>query len=219
MKNYGCSKVQAHPWHGIAAGENAPIIVNAFIETVPFDTVKYEIDKASGHLKLDRPHKYSSLCPTLYGFIPQTFCGERVARFAAERCGEDVGRGDQDPLDICVLTETTINRSDILVTARPIGGFRLFDRNEVDDKIIAVLLEDSVFGECTSLSQIPRGLLDRLKHYFLTYKDSPDNSPERHFIEISDVYDVHEARKVIEHASTDYTKEFATDHTVLMNLR
>ncbi|TCL65936.1 inorganic pyrophosphatase [Hydrogenispora ethanolica] len=199
------SLVQAHPWHGISAGEYAPEIVNAFIETVPFDTVKYEIDKDSGHLKLDRPHKYSSLCPTLYGFVPRTYCDQAVAQFAAARCGRPVERGDRDPLDICVLTESTINRSGILVSARPIGGFRLFDRSEVDDKIIAVLLQDSVFGECTNLGQVPRGLLERLKHYFLTYKESPEDSlvAPRH-IEISDVYDAAEARQVIEHARADY---------------
>ncbi len=206
--------IQAHPWHGISAGAAAPAEVNAFIETVPFDTVKYEIDKPSGHLKLDRPHKYSSLCPTLYGFIPRTYCNQAVAAFAAERAGRPVDRGDRDPLDICVLTESTITRSGILVTARPIGGFRVFDRDEVDDKIIAVLLQDSVFGECTNLGEIPRGLLERLKHYFLTYKEAPEDSlySSRH-IEISDVYDAAEARLVIENARADYAT-LASAHLV-----
>ncbi|MBA3321706.1 MAG: inorganic diphosphatase, partial [Pyrinomonadaceae bacterium] len=66
---------QAHPWHGVAPGENAPAVVNAYIELVPTDTVKYELDKVSGHLRLDRPQRYSSLCPMPYGFIPQTYCG------------------------------------------------------------------------------------------------------------------------------------------------
>src|SRR2546421_599367 len=96
---------QAHPWHGITAGEGAPEVVNAYIEIVPTDAVKYELDKASGHLRLDRPQRFSSFPPTLYGFIPQTFCGDRVAELSREFIG--VGgqeiRGDGDPMDICVL--------------------------------------------------------------------------------------------------------------------
>src|SRR5919108_461829 len=96
---------QAHPWHGVSAGPNAPDEVIAYVEIVPADAVKYELDKDSGHLKLDRPHRYSSLCPTLYGFIPQTFCAEETARRALDRTGFQVIAGDGDPLDICVLTE------------------------------------------------------------------------------------------------------------------
>src|SRR5213078_5047685 len=70
---------QAHPWHGITAGEDAPRVVNAYIEIVPTDAVKYELDKASGHLRVDRPQRFSSMCPAPYGFIPQTFCGVSVA--------------------------------------------------------------------------------------------------------------------------------------------
>ena len=72
---------QAHPWHGVSIGPEAPRVVTAYIEIVPTDTVKYEIDKSSGHLKVDRPQQFSNVCPTLYGFIPQTYCGERVAAF------------------------------------------------------------------------------------------------------------------------------------------
>jgi inorganic pyrophosphatase len=199
--------IQAHPWHGVSPGPDAPDIVTAFIEIVPLDTVKYEIDKASGLLKLDRPHKYSSLCPTLYGFIPKSFCDSAVAAYAAERCGKPVWQGDHDPLDICVLTESTITRGSILVSARPIGGFRLFDRGEVDDKIIAVLIEDSVFGTCTGLGHIPTGLIDRLKHYFLTYKELPECAEHPH-IEISDVYGADEAKTVIVKSFQDYQTVF-----------
>jgi inorganic pyrophosphatase len=76
---------QAHPWHGIAPGKKAPETVNAFIEIVPTDAVKYELDKQSGHLHVDRPQRFSSKCPSLYGFIPQTFCGDHVADLCAER--------------------------------------------------------------------------------------------------------------------------------------
>ena len=70
-------------------GDDSPEIVNAYIEIVPTDAVKYELDKASGHLRIDRPQRFSSLCPTLYGFIPQTFCGEQVGELCAERTGRN----------------------------------------------------------------------------------------------------------------------------------
>ena len=74
-------RYKSHPWHGISMGKNAPEEVTAFIEVVPTDTVKYEIDKTSGYLKLDRPQKFSNVVPALYGFIPQTFCGELVGQY------------------------------------------------------------------------------------------------------------------------------------------
>src|SRR5215831_10472917 len=72
---------KAHPWHGVPIGKDAPAVVTTYIEIVPTDTVKYEIDKITGHLKIDRPQKYSNVCPTLYGFIPQTLCAGRVGEF------------------------------------------------------------------------------------------------------------------------------------------
>src|SRR5207245_537757 len=66
-----------HPWHGVHLGADAPALVTCYIEIVPADTVKYELDKLTGHLKIDRPQKYSSICSALYGLLPQTFCGER----------------------------------------------------------------------------------------------------------------------------------------------
>ncbi|HRP68225.1 MAG TPA: inorganic diphosphatase, partial [Turneriella sp.] len=112
----------AHPWHGVSIGSEAPATVTAFIEIVPSDTIKYEIDKPSGIMKVDRPQKFSSLCPTLYGFVPQTYCGKNIATLAAD---PRVERGDGDPLDICVFTERVIVANGFLVRASPIGGFRL----------------------------------------------------------------------------------------------
>src|SRR5262245_49152391 len=99
------SPFTSHPWHGVSIGPDAPRTVTAFIEIVPSDTIKYEIDKASGLMKVDRPQKYSSLCPTLYGFIPQTYCDDNVRLLANDK---KVERGDRDPLDICVFTERAI---------------------------------------------------------------------------------------------------------------
>jgi inorganic pyrophosphatase len=127
-----------HPWHGISPGERVPEIVQCFIEVVPSDTLKYEIDKVSGYLKVDRPQKYSNICPALYRFVPQAFCGESVAALASEKSGRIV-EGDGDPLDICVLTDRPIQHGNILLECIPIGGFRMLDQDEADDKIIEFL--------------------------------------------------------------------------------
>jgi hypothetical protein len=120
----------AHPWHGISPGAQAPVVLTVYIEIVPTDTVKYEVDKHSGHLRVDRPQKYSALCPALYGFVPRTLCGDAVGAFAASRAGRRDVAGDGDPMDVCVLTERAINRGGIIVSARPIGGFRMFDGSD-----------------------------------------------------------------------------------------
>ncbi|NOJ82124.1 inorganic pyrophosphatase [Myxococcus xanthus] len=202
---------QAHPWHGITPGEDAPEIVTAYIEIVPTDAVKYELDKESGILKLDRPQRFSSQCPTLYGFIPQTYCDELVAKRCAERTGLKDIKGDGDPIDICVLTEKVISSGNLLVRAIPIGGFRMVDGDEADDKIIAVLESDLVYGELQHLAQLPRALLDRLKHYFLTYKQIPGEG--KRSVEIAEVYDQPEALEVIKRSMKDYERIYGPQVT------
>lgn len=197
---------RSHPWHGLSLGENAPEIVNCYIEMVPTDTVKYEIDKETGILKVDRPQKYSSLCPTLYGFLPRTFAGVRSGSHSAKETGREHIVGDGDPIDVCVLTEKTIPRGDIILRAIPIGGFRLLDGNEADDKIISVLVNDFVFGDFRDLSDCPEDLILRLKHYFLTYKDYPGSQPGR--VEIIDRYHREEALEVIRIAQKDYEEVY-----------
>lgn len=192
-----------HPWHGVAIGADAPEVVTVFVEIVPTDTVKYEIDKPSGHLKVDRPQKYSNVCPTLYGFVPQTFCGEQVAALSRDRTGRPTVEGDGDPLDICVLSEKTFSHGDFLLQAVPIGGLRLIDRNEADDKIVAVLQGDVAFGHFREVSELPGALIERLKHYFLTYKRAPGEVDEG-VIAITHVYDRREALEVIERSRMDY---------------
>ena len=109
------NKFQLHPWHGIEIGENAPSIVTTFIEITPSDSVKYEIDKESGQIKVDRPQKFSNIVPALYGFLPQTYCAEEVAEFCMQQTGKENILGDHDPLDICVLTERNITHGNIMV--------------------------------------------------------------------------------------------------------
>lgn len=197
---------QAHPWHGVSPGEEAPETVNVYIEIVPTDAVKYELDKISGHLRVDRPQRFSSFCPTLYGLIPQTFCGEAVAELCRQRTGLKDIKGDGDPMDICVLTEKTAAHGNFFVRARPIGGLRMIDGNDADDKIIAVLESDVVYGRIRDISECPKGLIDRLKHYFLSYKQLPNEAPRR--VEIIDVYDRVEALDVIKRSMDDYRENY-----------
>ena len=196
---------QAHPWHGVPPGDPGGV-VNAYIEIVPSDVVKYELDKPSGHLRIDRPQRYSSLAPSLYGFIPQTYCGERVAARCAERTGIPSMRGDGDPMDICVLTEKGNAHGGFLLHARPVGGLRMVDGDEADDKVLAVLEQDLVFGGMQDLSQVPQGLVDRLRHYFLSYKQLP--GPTARKVQIAEVYGREEAVEVIRRSIDDYRAKF-----------
>jgi inorganic pyrophosphatase len=200
-----------HPWHGIPIGEQSPMIVTAYIEMVPTDTVKYEIDKVSGYRKVDRPQKFSNYVPALYGFVPQTFCDELVREFAQMKSGRTVLKGDGDPLDICVLTERTITSGDIILEAIPIGGFRMIDKGEADDKIIAVLKQDEIYGNLKDVLDCPAPLINRLKHYFLTYKNMPGQ--ENKAVEITHTYGCEEAREVIMRSVMDYNNHYRRDST------
>jgi len=197
---------RSHPWHGVSIGKGAPGQITCYIEVVPTDTVKYEVDKDSGILKLDRPQAFSNICPTLYGLVPQTYCGSRVAELSRTRTGRAALEGDADPLDVCVLAERPITHGDILVQARPIGGLRMIDGEEADDKILAVLVGDAAYAGWKDIGDCPRPLIDRLVHYFETYKCTP-SSGERP-CEITHVYGQTEALDVIRLAQEDYRERF-----------
>ena len=147
------SRWRPHPWHGLEAGDDPPRLVQAYIEITPFDVIKYEIDKATGYLRVDRPQRYSSLPPTLYGFIPRTYCGKLVGELAG------TAAGDGDPLDICVISERPINRSEVILNARVIGGLQLIDNNEADDKIVAVLANDHLWDSANDIADLPNVLV------------------------------------------------------------
>lgn len=204
---------KAHPWHGLGIGSRCPEVVTAFIEMIPTDTVKYEIDKPSGHLRLDRPQRYSNVCPALYGFLPQTYCGKKVG----DLCGKVAKRtdiiGDGDPLDICVLTEKEIQHVEIILDAIPIGGLRMIDGNEADDKLIAVLEGDAVFGSFREVADLPEALVNRLKHYFLTYKQAPDRPDQA--ARIIETYGAKAAHEVIRASEADYTEQFGDLESLL----
>ena len=196
------SQYKHHPWHGVSPGDELPKIVTAFIEIVPGDTIKYEVDKTTGYLKIDRPQLFSNTSPALYGFIPQTYCGNLIAEFCSKESGKKIERGDGDPLDICVLCERSVTHGDILLRAIPIGGLRMIDKGEADDKIIAVLFNDPVYSQYKDISELPKQLVDRLRHYFLTYKVIPGES--RDPVEIDSIYNREAAHEVIRRSVLDY---------------
>lgn len=195
-----------HPWHGIPTWDEGGVLLNAFIEVVPSDTVKYELDANSGHLHIDRPQRFSNACPTLYGFIPRTLGGASVASRSVERTGRSGLVGDGDPLDVCVLTEATVRRGAFLARVRPVGGIRTIDGGAADDKIIAVLDADAAYGDVTDIASVPVGLLERLRHYFVTYKQPPDSITP--CVSIAETFDRAEALEVVRRAAMDYRAAF-----------
>jgi inorganic pyrophosphatase len=188
-----------HPWHGLGVGPQPPKLVHAYIEITPFDLVKYEVDKTTGYLCVDRPQRSSSLPPTLYGFIPRTYCGQRVAALMP-----NATRGDYDPLDICVISERPITRSEVILRARVVGGLPMCDGGEADDKIIAVLENDTFWTHVEDIADLPDLLVERLRHYFSTYKLIPGEVSQ---VSIDAVYNRDHAEQVILAAMADYEEE------------
>ncbi len=189
-----------HPWHGLEVGQNPPRLVQAYIEITPFDLMKYEVDKATGYLRVDRPQRNSSLPPTLYGFIPRTFCGESVGALC-----EGASTGDGDPLDICVVSEQPINHSEVILNTRVIGGLQMVDDSEADDKIVAVLANDEFWAKVDDITELPQIMVDRLRHYFETYKLVPGQPPPA---TIQQIYGAEHAFRVVKAAMSDYEHEF-----------
>lgn len=205
-ENRDFNRWRRHPWHGLKAIPDAakPDVVRAYIEITPSDVVKYEVDKVSGFLMVDRPQRTTSSPPALYGFIPQTYCGPEVAA----RCAE-VDVADGDPLDICVISERLITRADILLSARIVGGIQMIDNGEADDKIIAVLEGDNIWGDVHDISDLPAIKTERLQHYFATYKMVPGKDTH---VRVDHVYGRDEALVVIRASMRDYEAEFGHVH-------
>ncbi|MCA9835413.1 MAG: inorganic pyrophosphatase [Trueperaceae bacterium] len=189
-----------HPWHGLEVGPKPPSVVHAYIEITPFDLVKYEVDKQTGYMRVDRPQRTSSQPPALYGFVPRTYCGYRVGELSP-----NAKKGDGDPLDICVISERPVDKSEVILDARVVGGLQMIDDDEADDKIIAVLANDNVWGKVEDIDGLPKVLVDRLRHYFETYKLIPDKEVN---VSIETVYDRVHAEKVIRASIDDYIDEY-----------
>lgn len=193
-----------HPWHGLSAGPSPPSMVSVYVEITPFDLVKYEVDKESGYTIVDRPQRTSAAPPVLYGFIPQTYCDERVRRLTP-----GAKRADRDPLDICVISERQIERGDILLNTCVIGGIQMIDGGEADDKIIAVLRNDNIWSEAHDIGDVPHVMIQRLQHYFSTYKMGPNMTSG---VEITATYGRDHAAKVVAAAIRDYEDVFGPSH-------
>ncbi|MBX3434745.1 MAG: inorganic pyrophosphatase [Pirellulales bacterium] len=189
-----------HPWHGLDVGPEPPSIVHAYIELTPFDRIKYELDKKTGYLRVDRPNRTSSFCPTLYGFVPRTYCGNRVKDLIP-----GAKTGDGDPLDICVISERPIQNSEIILKARVVGVLPMLDNDEADHKIVAVLENDNMWHEVKDVADLPKVMVDRLRHYFSTYKML---TPEDAKVDISAAMGREEAEKVVQAAIADYIEHF-----------
>ena len=207
-----------HPWHGLPVGPKPPDVVHAFIEITPFDVVKYETDKHSGYLRVDRPQRSSSVPPALYGFVPRTLCDRDVAALfgshdAASKARVDALRaapsgfaGDGDPLDICVVSERPVDRSEIIAEAVVVGGLAMLDGGAADDKVIAVLKDDAVWGNARDIADLPPALVERLVHYFATYKMRPGQpSPAT----VLGTYGAAHAHAVVRAAMADYDRAIA----------
>ena len=181
---------RAHPWHGVTPqlAENNFL---AFIETTPFDLMKYELDKETGLMRIDQPLETSSLPPSAYGFIPRTLCGRRVAKLSSRV------RGDRAPLDVFVLSERPIQHHGVLCEIRVVGGIPLRDESFVDDKLIAVLTRDSSVGSAQSIAEVPIYLIERLTHFLS--QTSLVNSPV-----VGDAYDRERAEALLYAGLGDY---------------
>src|SRR6201992_1184069 len=140
-----------HPWHQVSTGDNIPEIVNAVIEIPKGSKAKYEIDKESGLLKLDRVLFSSVVYPANYGFIPQTYCD------------------DNDPLDILVLCSIDVFPMSI-IEAKPIGVMHMVDNGEQDDKIIAVAKNDMSVNYINELNELPPHTMTEIVRFFKEYK-------------------------------------------------
>jgi len=173
-----------HPWHGAHYGEDAPVVVNGLIEISQGSRAKYEIDKTTGLLKLDRVIYSSFHYPVNYGFIPQTL-------------GED-----GDPLDILVICSESIQPL-CLVHATVIGNMQMIDNGEKDDKIIAVATEDPTVNHFTNVNELPKHFIAVLKNYFENYKVL-----ENKVVEIDEFQDKEAAYKVITTAIEHYKEKF-----------
>ena len=175
-----------NPWHSISPGKDAPNKLNAIIEIPKGSKNKYELDKESGLLKLDRTLFSSVVYPANYGFIPQTFCD------------------DNDPLDILVLGQEPVYPL-CLMEAKPIGMLQMVDQGEKDDKIIAVHSNDPEYRHYHSIDQLPPHKVLEISQFFSDYK-----LLENKKVIIEQTLDADAAKRCILEAISLYQKEFGS---------
>ena len=175
---------KAHPWHGVSLGTNVPDEVRAFIEIVPTDTVKYEVDKESGYLMLDRILHTSTHYPANYGFIPRTY-------------GDD-----NDPLDVLLLCSEQIEPM-TLVRAYPIGVISMIDNGRNDEKIIAIPFSDPNYNMYKDISELPKHVFEEMSHFFTVYKNLENKETA-----VNEVSGHETSIEIINKAINDYIEKF-----------
>ncbi|MEO6831491.1 MAG: inorganic diphosphatase [Chitinophagaceae bacterium] len=173
-----------NPWHSVSYGTQVPDIVNAIIEIPKGSRAKYELDKTTGMLRLDRVLYSSVYYPANYGFIPQTYCD------------------DKDPLDILVLSQIEMQPL-CLVEAKIIGVMRMLDQGEADDKLIAVCAHDMSVNYINDINELPPHFIAELRHFFEEYKKL-----EEKVVHIEDFQNARLAKKILSHAINDYEAKF-----------
>lgn len=174
-----------HPWHEVVTGKNPPEIVNAIIEIPKGSRAKYEIDKPSGLIKLDRVLYGSMMYPTHYGIIPQTLFD------------------DGDPLDVLVLTQVTLVPL-TLVSVKVIGIMRMIDQGVPDDKIIAVVESDPSVSYINNIDELPKSFKDELRNFFENYTHLEGKK-----VSVPDFLNKKEAHRIIDYSIDLYQKKFS----------
>ncbi|MBO6535149.1 MAG: inorganic diphosphatase [Balneolaceae bacterium] len=174
-----------NPWHSVSTGEHAPEVVNGIIEIPRASRAKYELDKESGLLKMDRVLYSSVYYPANYGFIPQTYCD------------------DKDPLDILILSQVTVVPM-CIVSARVIGVMRMVDHGEMDDKIIAIAENDMSVEHINDISELPNHFIRELRSFFEDYKKL-----EHKEVIVEEFQDATIAREIVQQSIVDYRERFS----------
>jgi inorganic pyrophosphatase len=169
-----------NPWHDLPTGEDSPEIVSGVIEIPKASRAKYELDKDSGMLKLDRVLYSSMYYPANYGFIPQTYCD------------------DGDPLDILVLSNITIQPL-CIVRAKVVGVMQMLDGGEADDKIIAMAADDISVSHINDISQLPTHYLNEIKSFFEDYKKLENKT-----VKVEEFLGKDVAHAIVQQAMEDY---------------
>lgn len=171
-----------NPWHTVSLGKKVPDVVNGIVEIPKNTRAKYELDKDSGMLKLDRVIYSSMYYPANYGFIPQTFCD------------------DNDPLDILVLSQIVIVPM-CIVSAKVIGVMRMLDGGELDDKIIAVAENDMSVNHIEDVDELPRHFIKELQNFFEDYKKLENKT-----VQVEKFQNAETAKKILLQSMEDYRK-------------
>lgn len=170
-----------NPWHKVDIGARTPEFVNGIIEIPKNTRAKYELDKESGLLIMDRVLYSSMYYPANYGFIPKTYCD------------------DKDPLDILVLSQITVVPM-CIVSAKVIGAMRMIDNGEQDDKIIAVAENDMSVSHINDISELPEHFIKELKNFFEDYKKLENKT-----VQIDEFQDAETARSIVQQSKEDYS--------------